>query len=1137
MQKTAFGTSLFSVVALPQPDWGRTITKILLVMKLTAILLTLAFLQVSASGSAQSVTLSGKNITLKEVFSAIKEQTGYVVFYNQNMLSGTKPVSLTVYDMPLRDLLKFVLKEQPVNYIIQDKTIILSRKAGPGNGLEEALIFTPTSPEDSSVSIKGLVQDVEGKPIAGVSVVVKKSSKGTMTSGRGEFAIQANTGDVLIFSYIGYETQDIRINGPIVLVVLKLSPSVLDETQVTAYGKTSRRLSTGNIGTVRGEDIEKQPVLTLHEALIGRVPGINITPLSGNPAGAVQVEIRGRNSLSYSVSSDPLYVIDGIPLSTLNVGFATENQPYSTGALQGGLTNLPTGENPLLSINPKDIESVDILKDADATAIYGSRGANGVILITTKKGKSGPTRFNMSINSGFKSIQKYPKLLNTREYLAVRREAFRNDGIEPNIYNAPDLTVWDTTKYTDWQRLFGGTGNTVSIDAGMSGGIGQTTFGISANFGSNKEIMNNGGKNIRTSVRSSLNHSSKDQKFTITTGNNIALTDVIAYSIGDATDLPPNAPDIYNEKGEFNFEPYRGNNGSFFPFGGLIMPSKSKSFMLQSNIKLSYEIAKGLNVSTTVGYNFTSNENSRLTPSAASDPLDNRAMAFYGNSTNKSWSFDPQISYTNMIGKGKFSAQLIGGTQEVRTRGYTFTGQSYPNDDFMKSINNAMMKTLVEGYKEYKYISASAIINYAWDNKYVINLNGRRDGSSRFGPGKQFGNFGSVGLAWIVSDERWIQEILPSWFSFLKLRGSYGITGSDGIGDYEYLSRWASTYSLTDARVIFKYNGIDAFQITRALNQDFQWSSTKKREAALQLGFWDNKMSLNISYYSNITDNQLIDVPMPVYTGFKKVVGNWAAVVQNSGLELELTANLINSKDWKVAANFNIGTNKNKLIDYPGLSETPYSNQFKIGQSLSTRYLLHYTGIDPLNGTYTFEDRNKDGVINISEGIVPLDPYNDNYIALDLATKYAGGFGTSISYKNLSLRAQFSFVNKLSVDPFLDIVAGKMNNVMLPKEILDNHWKQPGDIAKYPKFTSQSVGSLSYSDAYYVNGAYLRLSSLSLQYPLPEKWIRKIRMKGANLAVQTQNLFTITNYKGFDPVLTGPSPIARTVATSLQFNF
>ncbi|MGN6418668.1 MAG: SusC/RagA family TonB-linked outer membrane protein, partial [Pseudobacter sp.] len=873
----------------------------------------------------------------------------------------------------------------------------------------------------------------------------------------------------------------------------------------------------------------------------GRVPGLNVQQTSGNSAAPMRVTIRGINTINPNAITDPLYVIDGIPFTTLNASPTTGTLPISMGAVQGGLPNV-RGENPLLSINPRDVESISVLKDADATAIYGSRGANGVILITTKRPKSGPTSFNFSISQGTTMNTRYPKLLNTQEYLAMRREAFRNDGIIPDQGNAPDLMRWDTTKYTDWQRLFVGTGSETTVNARVTGGINQTNYSISASYTTIKELMNNGAKNHRGTLFSSFNHASSNQKFGFSLGNSISFTEVNAALLGDLGDTEPNAPDIYNEKGEFNFEPYRTQNGSTYPFSNLKKPSESNTFVLNNNMNVRYEIIRGLTISTNAGYSFTHNTNANYSPEAANDPVFvGFSSAVFGESASKSWTVEPQLRYNTLIGKGNLTLQLIGNMQYINTRGETIQSQRFPNDALMKSYNNALQNIFTEGVRERKTVSGVAIIRYAWDNKYVLNINARRDGSSQFGPGKQFGNFASAGLAWIASDEKWLRKIMPGWFSFLKFRGSYGTTGSDQVGDYEYLSRWSKSVSIRDTRSLYKYNGLEAFHVIRPLNQQFQWESTIQSELGMSVAFLENRISLEMAVYRKVTDNQLTDLPTPVLTGFPDVTANSEAKVANTGFEVSLSAMLINSKDWGLSASFQMSRNTNKLIAFPNLERSSSRERLRVGESLTTQYVLKYTGIDPLTGNATYEDRNKDGVITTGSGNFPSSDIDDRYISIDASVPgFTGGFNINFNYKSLSVSSSFMVVNTRMSNPYLTVVPGGPVNISIPDEIKYNHWQKPGDQAKYPRYSTSSSNVLKASDASYVNASYVRMTNLAVEYKFPAKWISKIRMKDASFSIQTQNLFTITSSSWLNPDLSSGifvTPIPRTINTSLSINF
>ena len=1087
-----------------------------------------------------------------------------MVFYNLELLNHTTPVTLTAYNMPLTELLELVFRNQPVNFTIQEKTIILSPKEkDPAARLQ---LFEP--------STKGQILDMDNQPLTNVSIRIRGTNRGTTSGAGGNFSLDVKEGEILEISAVGFSSLAIRLSGDqfrmvpweqssrrkqkdtagnskgslilfpyknSLMLQLSRSSSVLDEVVIIPYGKTSKRFATGSIGTVKASEIEKQPVMNVLQALEGKVPGMTITSLSGNSAARVKVEIRGRSSLNPSAIRDPLYIIDGIPLNMLEIGPMTQFGQVSTGLVQGGFTHT-RGESALLFLNPRDVESVDVLKDADATAIYGSRGSNGVILITTKKGKTGPTRFNLTISNGFKAMPGKIPVMNTREYLSVRREALRNDGVEANRYNAPDLTIWDTTRNTDWQRELIGTGSSLDINATVSGGLAQTAYSISANFSTVKDIMNNGGKNIRTGFQLTLNHASPNQKFQVDAVSRLSLTDINSSTVPDVALQPPNAPAIYDKNGDFNFEPYRGEFYSLFPFTSLKTPSESQSVMVNNSLTLRYELIRGLTLSTTAGINFGQNRNATYGPLASLDPLYlPKSNAIYGNSNNTGWTVEPQLQYTTVSGKGNLSVQVGGSIQQTMVRSNTIIAYDFPNDNLLRSHNNASGVTNMDARGEYKYNGFFSIINFRWDNKYVINLSARRDGSSKFGPGNQFGNFGSIGLAWIASDENWLRDMLPDWFNFLKFRGSYGITGSDAVDNYGYIVRWSSQHDQSNGNRMWDYNGSPGFTIANSINPGYSWTSSKKLDIGTSIALFKDKLTLDIIWYRSRNGRQLTPIPTPVYTGFGNVTANWDAVVQNTGLEVSLSGSVLQTKDWSVRLNANISRNWDKLYSYPGFENSPYATNLVIGKPLSTVYLMHYTGINPLNGTYTFEDRNKDGQLYIGSGAVPISDHDDRYIEFNPALSYTGGLGINASYKNFGVYCFFIFKKKWAGDPYLLQSIGGMNNLPLPREIAENHWQKPGDQAKYPKYTAYTnLGNIQASDAAYVDASYLRMNSLSISYQLPEKWLQRIKMKGCTLSLNTQNLFTISSFKGIDPEIDGGMgvvPMSRSINTNLSINF
>ena len=1127
----------------------------------TAFFCTISFLLTCTAGRAQTVTLSGRDMPLKQVFAAIKKQTGYVVFYNQQMLTGTKPVTLTVNKVSLTELLQLVFSDQPIQYVIQDKTIALSRK--PAAGAYNIHIEISSGPQ---LLVTGTIRATNNDLLSGAAVRLKNSSRGAITDAFGGFSLnRVPENAVLEISMIGYETVEFTVvlrdgkyqlvpkgevnyvsnetaNPAEILLTLRMKEfqSVLDETQVIAYGKTSRRYTTGSIGTVKAEDIQKQPVMNVLQALEGRVAGLVLTPNTGNSAAPIKVEIRGRNSLNPDALQEPLYVIDGMPVGALNVSALSGGQTLNGGPVQAGITNT-FGESALFNLNPRDIESIDVLKDASATAIYGARGANGVILITTKKGKAGPTQFNVSIAKGKTTIPRKLDLMNTEEYLAVRKEAFRNDGITPDLYNAPDLLLWDQSRFVDWQDYFFSPGETLDASAGMSGGMANTSFNLSAGFSSRQELMNKGGKNKRGTFAGSVAHTSTNQKFQANFSAQLSITNVTAIPAGNYIYTPPNAPDVYNEKGDFNFVPYRGLISSNFPFTELNKPSESKSSFVTTNLQLGYELVKGLKISAYAAYGYTGNDNAKFIPNKSFDPFfGGFSQVIFGKSSNTNWLVRPQLAYKTFLGaKGNLSVQLLSELQSVKNEGVTTLAMGFPNDNLLRSPNNASLVSVMEGSGAYKYVSGAAIVNYNWDGKYIIDVNGRRDGSSRFGPGRQFGNFGSVGLAWIASEESWMKSLLPSWFSFVKWRGSYGIAGGDNVGDYEFLTRWGSSRSLGSPNMLLQYNGTPAFGLLAPVNQDFRWESTTKLDLGVNLGFLHDNITVEASYYRNRSGSQLTTMATPSYTGFNDVRVNWEALVENNGVELGLIAKIIKTKNWRVAANVNFSRNRNKLVDYPGLQYSAYADRYVVGQSINFKYLFHYIGIDPASGDYVLEDHNKDGVVSNFQTEVPNHPQDDRYIVYDLNPSYTGGLGFQVDYKGFSVSTQFHYKKRLAQDPYFALQLGGRQNQYVPDEIARNHWKKPGDIALYPKYTTGLLTNIANTDRFYTDGSFIRLGTLSLSYDLPAGWLSKTKIQRCQLNVDTQNLLTITSYRGVDPEvsLPGGTPIPRTTNIRLSFTF
>jgi TonB-linked SusC/RagA family outer membrane protein len=1108
---------------------------------LCAFLLLAIVLNIPLKSIAQTITWSGRQITLQQVFAEVKKQTGYTVVFNPELVDVQTKVTVKAKDQPLEAFMKTVFNGKAYTHTIVGTTVVVTRKPVTGS---KTPLPDSTETQPSGREINGIVLDEKTFAVVpGVTVITDDGAKGTQTNEKGLFTLK-NAADkvTLIVTCIGYEKAIVTADKttPLVYVHLKVSTSQLDQAVIQGYGTTSKRLATGNIAKITAEEIARQPVMNPLQALQGRVPGLIVTHTRGYASSPLTVEIRGRNSLNKQFLSEPLYVIDGVPQTILDVKGSTRyNSNTSPGFAQGG-ASATNGQSPLFSINPKDIESIEVLKDGDATAIYGSRAANGVILITTKKGMPGKTSFSLNISKGVVTVPRYLEMLNTQEYVAMRLEAFKNDGIPVNAASAPDLAIWDTTRYTNWQREIISAGSETSISAGLSGGDNRVFFNLNTNYTKQTDLMTRNGGNQRATLSFNLRHRSTNQKLNVVFGVKYGYTKVDAISDRtSAFTLAPNAPSIFNEKGNLNFQAWNEANMLFdFPFTYLLKPATAKTQSLNSNLNISYQLVKGLTLNIDGGYTFMQSNNVFLTPIASQNPLFNPSgSAVFGKSGNNNWIIEPQLRYSRMISKGTLSMQAGATLQNTSTSGTTIMGMGYTNDALLHSIANAPVQRVMEGISEYKYAAVFGRVNYNWGSKYVLNLNVRRDGSSRFAPGSQFGNFGSVGATWIMSEENWMRSTLPSWLSLIKLRGSYALTGNDAIGDYQYLSQWSGTqpYSFTSS---YAYDGINPFVPIHAVNQNYRWEELRQLEGALILGFLEDKVNLEVAVYRKRSGNQLTNYPTPQYTGFQSVTANWDAVVQNSGLEATLLAKLVQQKDFSWNFNFNIGSNRNKLISFPGLASSPYATQYKIGESLGAAYVLHYLRVDPQTGDYVYEDYNKDGKVTNNFSVVPGTGDDDRYVAVDLNPSFAGGFGSDFRYRNFSLSLFFDFIKQMGAHPFATVTPGRMSNLVMPKEVMEDHWRKPGDIATYARFSTIAPNTLLGSDGGYIDASFLRFKNVSFSYALPEKLVKKARMQSCNFSINVQNLWTITRYN-IDPELQNASlnPIPRIMTCNLSFNF
>ncbi|HSD06401.1 SusC/RagA family TonB-linked outer membrane protein [Flavobacterium sp.] len=961
--------------------------------------------------------------------------------------------------------------------------------------------------------IQGTVTDGDN-PLAGVSISIKGKSSGTVTDYNGHYTLSASSGDILVFSFIGYRKQEILVqNRTTINITLQENTTKLQEVKINAgYYSVKNSERTGSISKITTKDIEKQPVTNVLAAMQGRMAGVNITQTTGTPGGGFDIQIRGQNSLRVN-GNNPFYIIDGVPYSS---------DPIGTGINSAVLPNQPS---PLNSINPDQIESIEVLKDADATSIYGSRGANGVILITTKKGKPGKTQFTAKLLTGTGTVTRFMDLMNTEQYIAMRKEAFANDGIDPIPYYAYDVNgTWDQTRYTDWQKeLMGGTSLITDIQTSLSGGSQQTQFLVSANFNKQTSVLPSDFVYKKGNVRLNVNHTSDNKKFNITSSvgytaqnNNQARGDLMR----EAVTIAPNAPALHSPDGSLNWENNTFNN----PLANLEGEYTADTNDLIANAVMSYQLNDALQFKANFGYTALANAEVTANPSTRYNPAYGIGPEFssliVSNADRKSWIIEPQLNWNKILGKGKLDA-LVGSTFQTQNSKqlsqYSFGFSSNSLIYNLASASNIF--TLVSDESEYRYQAFFARINYNWNSKYIVNATGRRDGSSRFGSGKQFANFGAAGLAWLFSKENLFKD--NSVLSFGKIRTSYGITGNDQIGDYQYLD----TYSSSGVN----YGNIVGLQPSRLFNPEFGWETNKKFEVALETGFLNDRIFFTAAWYDNRSSNQLTGIPLPGTTGFSSLQANLNATVQNRGVELTLRTVNFQAKDFSWITNINLTFAKNKLLEFPDLKSSSYANQFVIGEPLNIQKTYHFTGIESQTGLYAFKDANNDGMLTSAEDKTAIKDFNPEYY---------GGFQNTLKYKRWQLDFLFQFVKQINYNAstYFSFPGSPSNQ---PTTVL-NHWQQPGDIAAYQIYTTGSnsaavEASYKYyeSDGTISDASYVRLKNISLYYDIPVKDLQ------CKLFFEGQNVWTLTHYKGADPEFksAGYLPPLRILSAGVQFSF
>ncbi|RQO77787.1 SusC/RagA family TonB-linked outer membrane protein [Pedobacter sp. KBW01] len=1020
-------------------------------------------------------------------------------------------------------------------------------------------LFSKAKAQSPKTLLSGRVSSAsDGKPLSGATLKINGTAQFTQTDASGYFSFTLNNANTssapsnpaprlsqgsLTVSFTGYRSKTIpfdlnnsnstesngreapgaisgqdkakkdlenlanKAKGYFLLIQLVEDPNTLADVQINAgYYTVKDRERTGTITKISAQTIANQPVSNPLAALQGRVAGLVVTQRNGLPGSDFAVQLRGRSSIQSGTS--PLYLVDGVP-------FPSETVAQSSTIF---------ANSPLNSINPSDIESIEVLKDADATAIYGSRGANGVILITTKKGRSGDTKAEFSLSTGFGRVTRQPEMMGTEQYLQMRREAFANDKVTPTLANAPDLLGWDNNRYQDFADIFiGGAARTTQGQLRLSGGNSSTTYALSAGYYRETTVFPGETGLSKKDAQLSLTHRSMGNRFTlnVSAGYGSSLNRLYRDDLSGSITAVPNSPALYDSNGRLTWL----DNGISFsnPMAKVYEPNDFRTYRFNGNAVAGYRILPGLELKLSSGLNAVSVNQYAATPIIAQNPSGApTGSANFGDNTSQTWSAEPQLNYAlDLKSYGQLS-MLAGATwQGSFNRGSIIQASGYTNDLLIGSAGSAVTREGSNTYADYRYQALFARINYNLAGKYLLNLTGRRDGSSRFGPERRFASFGAVGAAWVFSQEDWLQQGLP-FLSFGKLRGSYGITGNDQISNYQFLDSYISSPV---------YGGQTGLYPNRLFNDSYGWETSRKLEANLELGFLKDRIRISAGLFRNISGNQLVAYSLPGQTGFGSVLRNLDARIENRGLELELnTVNLKGRFSWSTSANLTF--TRNRLLEFPGLASSSYASSYFIGQPLGMVLGYHYTGISQVTGAYTFEDKNGDGLYNTQ----------DYYQLGTREPRFYGGISNTVRWQGFSLDVFFQFARQLGTDMVYGsaTLIGSRNNV--PALLLDR-WTPENPNARYQAYTQMTSGALGaarslirLSDAALVDASFIRLKNMAFAYEIPSALASRLRLRSARLSLQGQNLWTLTPYEGIDPESQSAStlPPLRMISFGLQ---
>ncbi|CAM1373249.1 SusC/RagA family TonB-linked outer membrane protein [Tenacibaculum xiamenense] len=967
-------------------------------------------------------------------------------------------------------------------------------------------------------SIKGKVKDTEGNGLPGVTVLIKNTSIGTSTDFDGNYNFKVSNNldkATVVFSYVGMKTREVKYTGQKVInITLKENANRLNEIVVVGYGTVKKGDVTGSVSSVKDVLIKKSKTPNLFDAIQGRIAGVNITSQSGEPGAQVSFNIRGSNSIYGSGS--PLFVIDGVQIDI------EPNEVASSGV--GAVANF----DPLATINPQDIESIEVLKDASATAIYGSRGANGVILITTKGGQKGKLTFDYTSSVGFATPTKKIDVITPEEYLIYRE--LRNPG--NSFTNLEDGTPRDFTNIPshNWQDEALRTGLINNHFISATGGTGKTSYSTTVGFLEQEGvIIENNYSKYNISLKAT-HRQSKNLKFGFNLSTAFTESNGVANSGGGGDEFngvvqylvianPWELQDLSENE--------LASNDFLSPLALIHQGEKKLRFNRTiGSLYGEYKITKGLQLRSTLGTSVSGSKLQEFHTSASRFGNRWNGRALLRQIDTYSYNFSNTLTYNKKF-NNHHSLNLLGGLEffKYNREGFFNDITNFENQEL--GVNDISIGQVFKDYGSDRIISKRmsyfSRLNYRLNEKYLFTFNFRADGSDKFGENNRWGYFSGGAFAWRAHRENFLKDIKE--INELKLRLSYGQTGNERIPPFTFASRLDNTFYASNDGLDFGLSPVSAG------NPDLKWETTTQFDAGLDLALFNDRVRVTFDYYKKLTEDLLIDAPVPAQSGFNSQWRNLGSV-ENEGYELSLSTVNIKTPNFTWRTDFNISTNRNTVKDLGNTEFIPTivsggwitnPGRVIVGQPIGIMYGFVFDGIHQEGnteggtpGTIRYKDLNGDGVI---------DEANDRTIIGNSNPKHVGGINNSLSFKNfdLSFFFQWSYGNDVfnaaklrtnGLQPYMNITRDFYENAWTP-ENASNIAPAFGNVAAVPS-------------SYFVEDAsFLRLKTVNLSYNFPEKFFEDVQIQGVRLFVSANNLLTFTNYSGFDPEVSSNNPLIR----------